>query len=70
MPCCLKAAQLPTTIVLPLLLGRFPRRLPAALAAAARRSPMLPPGTPSTWICTKCGGINPRTSTVCWRCGR
>lgn len=31
--------------------------------------PWLPPGTASTWVC-RCGGINPRTSTTCGRCGR
>lgn len=33
-------------------------------------SPWLPPGTPTTWVCRHCGGINPRTEITCERCGK
>ncbi|MCT9929569.1 hypothetical protein N5079_04970 [Planotetraspora sp. A-T 1434] len=41
-----------------------PRRLPLRSGSA-----WLPPGTPSTWVCS-CGGINPRTSTTCHKCSQ
>jgi hypothetical protein len=41
----------------------------AKAAGGKPGSPWLPPGTASTWVC-RCGGVNPRTSTRCGRCGR
>jgi len=73
MPWRLQAAQLPA-------ISRawtFPQPLPALRGGMSRpyasgsgSSPWLPPGTSTFWVCRHCGGINPRTSTTCRRCGR